>query len=155
MDLKGFDTFIHALEAKAREVELPTAFVEKGNEVQLGDTLRILLPIDDAGNVCLMEVMMTPYEDDVDLVHLYTTMLQNVSAGNAALREAIAEWNLLSPLGSYGIFTQGAQLYHKYTFPSPIAIDPAALAEQTMTVIELIYDILDTQYPEAARLNAP
>ena len=120
---------------------------------QIGDTLRILLPVTDEGHPVLTEIMVTEFTDDLDLLHVYSTLLLDCERIDE-LTQALSEWNLLCPLGAYGIFeSDGAkQLFHKYTFP--LDIDTEDFSEQAMTLLELLHGVLSEQYSAYSAFTA-
>ena len=69
MDINVFFT---ELEALLKKMEYETATL-KGEEIQLGDTLRAMVPVDEAGNMVLLEVMALPYTDDALILQIYST----------------------------------------------------------------------------------
>ena len=152
MDALQVGRFQKALEAKLGELEIETAHVDGGGGMQLGDTLRALLTMNDGGSVALLEVVVTQYADKYDLLHFFTTMLAEMGPGYEALKEILLDWNLTTPLGAFGIYRQGRQLYHSFKYPFPIGADPEALAETAMDLIGMVYDTVTGRYEDAARL---
>ena len=152
MDALQVGRFQKALEAKLGELGIETAHVDGSGGMQLGDTLRALLTVNDGGSVALLEVVVTQYADRYDLLHFYTTMLAEMGPGYEALKEVLLDWNLSMPLGAFGIYRQARQLYHSYSYPFPAGADPEALAETAMDLVGMIYDTVTGRYEDAARL---
>ena len=150
--------FLKRLEEKLQRLGLKTVVEPGGGAPQIGDTLRTLLPTGE-GEAVLMEFTLTSYDERSDLLHFYTTILMHMEGEGAPLRSALLEWNILCPLGAFGIFLEGGQFYHKYTLPVPQDILPETLAEQAMYLADLIMDVITDRYPEIVRLgggaNAP
>ena len=155
MDASQVKQFQKSLEEKLRERKLETAYVDGGGGLQEGDILRVLLPMNDTNvkNVALLEVMVTHYTEDSDLLTLCTTILSEIGPGFEALKERIFDWNLNIPLGAFGIYRQEKQMYHKYTLPFPVDTAPEALAERAMDLLGLIYDALAVFYEDAMRIG--
>ncbi|MBQ6509860.1 MAG: hypothetical protein IJI07_10345 [Flexilinea sp.] len=144
--------FITELEALLKKMEYETA-VLKGEEIQLGDTLRAMLPVDDAGNKVLLEVMALPYTEDALLLQIFTTMIAEIGPGYEALKEMLLDWNLNSPLGAFGIYRRGRQFYHKYNYPMPADGDPKQMAVEVFFIIHLVRDVIADVFPDAVRLS--
>ena len=144
--------FITELEALLKKMEYETA-VLKGEEIQLGDTLRAMLPVDDAGNKVLLEVMAIPYTEDALLLQIFTTMIAEIGPGYEALKEMLLDWNLNSPLGAFGIYRRGRQFYHKYNYPMPTDGDPKQMAVEVFFIIHLVRDVIADVFPDAVRLS--
>ena len=153
MDLNTVHHSFGNLENLLHELELETAYVEGVRGPQIGDTLRILLPVTDEGHPVLTEIMVTEFTDDLDLLHVYSTLLLDCERLDE-LTQALSEWNLLCPLGAYGIFESDGkqQLFHKYTFP--LDIDTADFSEQAMTLLELLHGVLSEQYSAYSAFTA-
>ena len=109
------DKFQNALDNLLKKVGVQTAVLE-GVEPQIGNTLRALLPVTEAGDVVLTEIMMGPYTDDALLLEIYSTMIVEIGPGYEALKEMLLDWNLTAALGAFGIYRQQKQLYHKYNY---------------------------------------
>ncbi|MBQ6502408.1 MAG: hypothetical protein IJI57_00670 [Flexilinea sp.] len=149
MDINVFFT---ELEALLKKMEYETATL-KGEEIQLGNTLRAMMPVDEAGNMVLLEVMALPYTDDALLVQIYSTMIAEIGPGYEALKEMLLDWNLTCPLGAFGIYRQGRQFYHKYNYPMPTEGDPKQMAVEIFFIIHLIRDVIAGIFPDAVRLS--
>ncbi|MBQ6344144.1 MAG: hypothetical protein IJI41_13550 [Anaerolineaceae bacterium] len=149
MDIHVFFTELDAL---FKKMEYETASL-KGEEIQLGDTLRVMLPIDEAGNKVLMEIMAMSYTDDAILVQIYSTMIAEIGPGYEALKEMLLDWNLTCPLGAFGIYRQGRQFYHKYNYTLPTDGDPKEMAMEVFYIIHLIQDVIGRYFPDIVRLS--
>ena len=149
MDINVFFT---ELEALLKKMEYETATL-KGEEIQLGNTLRAMMPVDEAGNMVLLEVMALPYTDDALLVQIYSTMIAEIGPGYEALKEMLLDWNLTCPLGAFGIYRQGRQFYHKYNYTLPTDGDPKEMAVEVFYIIHLIQDVIGRYFPDIVRLS--
>lgn len=124
-----------------------------GEEPQIGDTLRALVPVDEVGNMVLLEVLAAPYTEEMLLVQIYTTMIAEIGPGYEALKEMTQEWNLACPLGAFGIYRQNRQFYHKYNYLLPVEGDPKEFAMEVFYVIHLVIDVITDIFPDAVRLS--
>ena len=147
MDLNTVHHSFGKLEDQLHELEIETAYVEGVRGPQIGDTLRVLLPVTDEGHPVLTEIMVTEFTDDLDLLHLYSTLIVRCSDPIDALKEKLSEWNILCPLGAYGIYEENGacQLFHKYTYPLD-KDSTADFSETAMLLIELVHSVLSVQY---------
>ena len=149
MNLNSVNRFFRKLEDQLHELEIETTYLEGLRGPQIGDTLRILLPITDEGHPVLTEIMVTEFTDDLDLLHIYSTLIVKSGDNIKELPQKLSEWNILCPLGAYGIYEEDGerQLFHKYTLPINRDSDEE-LADEAMLFIELIHGILSEKYPE-------
>ena len=149
MDAKKFQT---ALDDLLKKIGVQTATLE-GVEPQIGDTLRALLPVTEAGDVVLTEVMMAPYTEDALLLQIYSTMIVEIGPGYEALKEMLLDWNLTAALGAFGIYRQGRQLYHKYNYITPTDGDPDEMATEVFYLMNLVLDVISARFPDAVRIS--
>ena len=146
------DKFLTALESLMKQIGLETAFIA-GQDPQIGNTLRTLLPVTDVGDAVLLEVMLAPYTDDALLLQLYSTMIAEIGPGYEALKEMLLDWNLTCTLGAFGIYRQGRQLYHKYNYILPVDGEPEEIASEVFYLISLIRDAIALRFPDAVRIS--
>ena len=149
MDINVFFT---ELEALLKKMGYETATL-KGEEIQLGDTLRAMLPIDEAGNQVLLEVMAMSYNEDAILIQIYSTMIAEIGPGYEAVKEMLLDWNLSCPLGAFGIYRQARQFYHKYNYTLPTDGDPKQMAMEIFYIIHLVRDVIGQYFPDIVRLS--
>ena len=140
------------LEARFRKLNVETAWL-KGEEGQIGDTLRALLPVTKAGEHVLLEVMVTQLDEDMHLLDLFISLIMQVGPGYEQLKEAMLDWNLDSPIGAFGIYRPGRTFYHRYTFPFPCSALPEELATQASYLIDRCYEVVAAVFPEAVRIS--
>ena len=147
MDLNTVHHSFGKLEDLLHELEIETTYVEGSGGPQIGDTLRILLPITEDGHPVLTEIMVTDFTDDLDLLHVYSTLIIKCNDRIAELPQTLSEWNILCPLGAYGVYEDDGehQLFHKYTMP--LDKNGGDFSDEAMMLIELIYGVLSAQYP--------
>ena len=155
MDLNTVHHSFGKLEDMLHELEIETTYVEGFHGPQIGDTLRILLPVTEEGHPVLTEIMVSEFTDDLDLLHIYSTLIVKCNDQIAGLPQKLSEWNILCHLGAYGIYEEDGerQLFHKYTFPLDKTVY-GDFSEQAMLLLELIHDVLSEQYPAFAEYAA-
>ena len=149
MDINVFFTDLDTL---LKKIGLETATL-KGEEPQLGDTLRILLPVTDNKDFVLTEIMIGPYDDNALLIQIYTTMLAKIGPGYEALKEMLLDWNLTCPLGSFGIYRKELQFYHKYNYLMPTDGNPSEMALEVFYILHLVQDAITQYFPDVIRLS--
>ena len=152
MDATQMNATLDALEARLKTLNVETAR-QKGEEDQIGDTLRALLPVTDAGDMVLMELAATPFDEGMALLHLYTTLIMEIGPGYEALKEMMLDWNLDSPIGAFGIFRPERQFYHSYTFPFPADVTVEDLTEEAYYLIGQCYAVIASVFPDAVRIS--
>ena len=146
--------FQAALEARLKELELETGHVDGGPN-SIGDTLRVLLPVTDDGDMVLTEFLVMTWAEDCDLLHIYSTLILEIGPGYEALKEMLLDWNLTCPLGAFGIYRPARQFFHKYSLPLLMDTDPAALAEQAFFLLNLVVAAISERFQEAVQLSGP
>ncbi len=148
MDLKGVHNFLANVEKQLDALGIESTYVSGTGEPQIGDTLRILLPITEEGHAAVTEIMITNIAGDLDLLMLYSTIIVVLNERKGELPQKLNEWNQLCPLGAYSIYEQEQQLSHKYTVPFDRDMEPDALADYAMTLLELLHSLLSVAYPD-------
>lgn len=149
MDKAGVQAFRSALAEKIHSLRIKTTDVEGFGEPQIGDTLRVLLPVSDSEAV-LTDFMVFSFEADNDLLQLYTTVLVEIGEKYDALVKRLVQWNDVCPFGHFGIVERDRQLYHRYTMPVPVDSKPDDLAERALLLLTLVRGVVAEKYPEAA-----
>lgn len=146
MEEKKQKSYFDRLEAELRNRGLEPVRVPGAGAPQVGETLRFLLPMSEEGGAVMMEFLLLDIGEDEALLEFYTTMFTDVSDVIADLRVEIPAWNFLCPLGSFGIFEEGGQLYHKYGIPFPADTDEEKFTETAVTVMKFLFDIIAEKY---------
>lgn len=140
------------LESRFKKLNVETAWLE-GGEDQIGDTFRALMPVNKSGDCVLLEVMVTPLDEVMDLLDIFISLIMKVGPGYEQLKEAMLEWNIDSPIGAFGVCGPDRTFYHRYTFPFPSDALPDELAEQTAYLIDQCYAVAARVFPEAVRIS--
>lgn len=146
------NAFLNELEELLKQMGYETARLP-GEAPQVGDTLRALVPVDEIGNMVLLEVLAAPYTEETLLIQIYTTMIAEIGPGYEALKEMTQDWNLACPLGAFGIYRQNRQFYHKYNYLLPVEGEPKEQASEVFYVIHLVIDVIADIFPDAVRLS--
>ena len=144
--------FLNELETILKKMDYETAIVNN-EEQELGDTLRALVPVDEAGNQVLLEVMAGEYDEHTLLIQIYTTMIAEIGPGYEALKEMTLEWNLVCPIGAFGIYREERQFYHKYNYLIPADGEAKDTAMSIFYIIHLVRDVIAEIFPDAVKLS--
>ena len=151
MDLAKQKQFFQILEQKLNGMGMQTAAAAGAGAPQIGDTLRVLVPITDEGEAVLLELMAAAIDEETDLLQFYTTMVMELAADRGQLARTLMQWNFLCPLGSFGVFEEGNQLYHKYGIVLNGTEELDELAERVILILSVLYEVIEQKYPLAAK----
>ena len=149
MDLAKQKQFFQILEQKLNGMGMQTAAAAGAGAPQVGDTLRVLVPITDEGEAVLLELMAAAIDEETDLLQFYTTMVMELAADRGQLARTLMQWNFLCPLGSFGVFEEGNQLYHKYGIVLNGTEELDELAERVILILSVLYEVIEQKYPLA------
>ena len=152
MDAKDVRLLQDAVKARLDEIGVETAYLD-GEEGQIGDTLRALLPVTEAGDCVLMEILVSPFDESAELLQFYTTLIMEIGPGYEALKELLLDWNLFCPLGAFGIYRQGRQFFHRYTLPLPRTLPPEAMTDSVYYLADRIHAVISERFPDAVRIS--
>lgn len=149
MDLAKQKQFFQILEQKLNGMGMQAAAAAGAGAPQIGDTLRVLVPITDEGEAVLLELMAAAIDEETDLLQFYTTMVMELAADRGQLARTLMQWNFLCPLGSFGVFEEGNQLYHKYGILLTGEEELDRLAEHVIQILSVLYEVIEQKYPLA------
>lgn len=153
MDLAKQKQFFQILEQKLNGMGMQTAAAAGAGAPQIGDTLRVLVPITDEGEAVLLELMVAAIDEETDLLQFYTTMVMELAADRGQLARTLMQWNFLCPLGSFGVFEEGNQLYHKYGILLTGEEELDRLAEHVIEILSVLYEVLEQTFPAAKEFS--
>ena len=153
MDLAKQKQFFQILEQKLNGMGMQTAAAAGAGAPQIGDTLRVLGPITDEGEAVLLELMAAAIDEETDLLQFYTTMVMELAADRGQLARTLMQWNFLCPLGSFGVFEEGNQLYHKYGILLTGEEELDRLAEHVIQILSVLYEVLEQKFPAAKEFS--
>ena len=151
MDLAKQKQFFQILEQKLNGMGMQTAAAAGAGAPQIGDTLRVLVPITDEGEAVLLELMAAAIDEETDLLQFYTTMVMELAADRGQLARTLMQWNFLCPLGAFGVFEEGGQLYHKYGVLLTGEEELEELTERVILILSVLYEVIEQKYPLAAK----
>ena len=140
------------LKSRLQELGLSVSEEQMGEEGRVS-VLRIVLPLPTIGENVLTELIQNRLLEKGALLQIYTTMLLDIpSVCNVSLGQYLIEENFLCPLGSFGLFTEAGQLYHKYNLLLEDESEDTArrITEELLAILALIQELLEQKMPEAA-----
>lgn len=149
MDLVRQKELFQILERKLNDMGMQTATAPGAGAPQVGDTLRVLVPITDGGDAVLMELMAAVIDEETDLLQFYTTMVMELDVDRGQLAQTLLQWNFLCPLGAFGVFEEGGQLYHKYGVLLTGEEELEELTERVILILSVLYEVIEQKYPLA------
>ena len=149
MDLAKQKQFFQILEQKLNGMGMQTAAAGGAGAPQVGDAMRVLVPITDEGDAVLLELMAASIDEETDLLQFYTTMVMELDVDHGQLAQTLVQWNFLCPLGAFGIFEEGNQLYHKYGILLTGEEELDRLAEHVIQILSVLYEVIEQKYPLA------
>ena len=153
MDLVRQKELFQILEQKLNGMGMQTAAAAGAGAPQVGDTMRVLVPITDEGDAVLLELMVAAIDEETDLLQFYTTMVMELAADRGQLARTLMQWNFLCPLGSFGVFEEGNQLYHKYGILLTGEEELDRLAEHVIEILSVLYEVLEQKFPAAKEFS--
>lgn len=121
-----------------------------------GPVLRTVIPLleeDEQGQV-LVEICALTYNDQIDLIQIFSTMLLEPGPGLDALRAQLNDWNLVAIAGAYGIYEKMGQLYHKYNVAIDNTWNLEGKADQAFLGLCVALDEMCGRIGEAIALSA-
>ena len=87
MDLVRQKELLQILEQKLNGMGMQTAAAAGAGAPQVGDTLRVLVPITDEGEAVLLELMAAAIDEETDLLQFYTTMVMELDVDRGQLAQ--------------------------------------------------------------------
>ncbi len=151
MERQKYEELFDSLKGTLEGIGLETYMLPGIGGIQIGDTLRTLVPVTDQGDAVMMELSLAHLSDELCFMQFYTTLIMEVGAGYDQLKLAVEGINFYCPIGAFGIFE--TQLYHKYGLLMNQDEDAEQLAADSMTALQVIYDILETYFPVATSIS--
>ncbi len=121
--------------------------------IQIGDTIRSLVPVTDNGDAVMLEISLAKLNDDIDFLQFYSTLIMEIGTGYEQLEQACSVMNFYCPVGAFGVFAQNRQFYHKYSLLMDAQADMERLHADAMTALEAIYDVLSVHFQVAVKLS--
>ncbi|MBR6738881.1 MAG: hypothetical protein IKL99_04345, partial [Oscillospiraceae bacterium] len=101
MDLSTQKELFTMIKNELDATGMDTVYVQSTGGVQVGDSLRVLLPMDDNGSPALMDFTAAVLGNDADILQYYTTLTLELGAGKAELEQAMSSLNFYCPIGSF------------------------------------------------------
>ncbi|GHU47800.1 hypothetical protein FACS1894120_6060 [Clostridia bacterium] len=109
---------------------------------QIGDTLRMLMPVGVKGEEVLLEIAAARFDDDLSFISLYSAIIPETKNTGVSLHQL----NLICPIGAFGV--AGNQVYHKYSLIFDDYSDVDLLIYDTVRALAGISYIIAVHLPE-------
>lgn len=130
-------------------------FSTERKESEQGPVLRTVIPLleEEQGPV-LVEICVLNYNDQSDIIQIFSTMLLEPGPGLEKLRAQLNSWNLVTIVGAYGIYDKMGQLYHKYNVAIDSQLDLESKADQGFLGLCMSLDEMCGRMKEAMMISA-
>jgi hypothetical protein len=97
--------------------------------------------------IIISDVNFLEFDQEPSVIQLFSTIGVNLSDdGITELEKVIARMNLYCPLGTFGIFYGGKQLYHKYCAVMDRDWSTQQAAQRGENLLEMLLNLIASQY---------
>lgn len=112
------------------------------------DMLRSRFAVLGSGEgIVISDINFLEFDQEPSVMQLFSTIGVNLSdSGIAELEKVIAHQNLYCPLGAFGIFYGGKQLYHKYCTVLDRELSVEQAAARAENLLEVLLNLIASQY---------
>lgn len=148
MEQGKYKSIMEQLERFSKEVGTESRRETLENGVELLSFLSAVY--EDGSGLIYFQLALVRVQDSVDMAQIFTTVLPKIGQALPQLEQAIVSWNQNSILGSYGIYREEDQFYHRYRLPLDDNETAEVTANHITSAITLIYEEVSRRY-EAAK----
>ena len=155
MTLENQQEFVRLLQKKMTAMQLQSTTLD-GPANQIGKTVRMLAVLTEEGDAALMEVMITPFSEEEDLMMFFSTIYRYETVDDELAGELMVEmsdWNMTCPLGNFGFYDEEQQVYHKYSILIDPNESPETLAAKAMNHLEVLYEVVNSRFQDIVDLD--
>lgn len=99
-----------------------------------------------------MEICIIDYSDELSVAQVYSTMIPKPGPHSDDLNGYLADWNLHSAAGAYGLYGDQKQLYHKLNIALVNSESVESRANALFAGICLAMDEMARRLPEAFQI---
>jgi hypothetical protein len=97
--------------------------------------------------IIITDINFLEFDQKPSVIQLFSTIGVNLSDdGIAELEKVTARLNLYCPLGAFGIFYGGKQLYHKYCTVLDGDLSVEQTAKRVENLLEMLLNLIASQY---------
>ena len=127
--------------------------VDGAGEPQIGDGLMAMVPVTGTdGQIALMEIAFAKFGEGMNFLQLYSTVVMECNQSLDVLLQAVNEVNFYCPIGSFGVFREQGQMYHKHCIILDDGADAESIADDTLTAFHAVLLILAYRAPLLSKL---
>lgn len=152
MDTQEEEWVLRKLETEVREV---------GTEVHLRpdqsgrNVLSFYTPMyGDGSGLVYFELCFAEYRKEDTLFQIFATILPEIADALPKLEKVIAEWNLTTLIGAYGVYYPLDQMYFKHRFLLEESVEVSAAENLIMNSLYLSYDEISSKYDAAVSISS-
>jgi len=132
---------------------LEFSIIGAGDPAQGGGILTALVPVAGTdGQQALMEIAIAELGEAMNFLQIYSTVVMECSQDMDTLLLAINDVNFYCPVGSFGMFREKGQLYHKYCMPFDDEEEAEAVADGALLAFHAILLVFALRAPALASL---
>ncbi|BAK99802.1 hypothetical protein OBV_26040 [Oscillibacter valericigenes Sjm18-20] len=151
MDTQEKECVLRRLETHAHEV---------GTEVRIQSdqsgrkTLSFFTPMhDDGSGLVYFELCFAECRKEDALFQIFATILPEIADALPKLEKMIAEWNLTTRIGAYGVYYPLDQMYFKHCFLLEEHMDVSAAENLIMNSLYLSYEEISSKYDAVVSIS--
>jgi len=139
MDKATRKQMFQLLESYLKELGIESKYVSGAGAPQLGDTLLTMVPVMGAGDLsALMEIALVDMGDNLYYLQFYSTLIMDCADAQDEFYKCLNDMNFFTPVGSFGIFRQQRQLFHKYSIIVGDGETAENVAERALTALHAV-----------------
>lgn len=111
------------------------------------DSLKVLIPISEDGDFILTEITLCDISPSNTIIQFYSTIATHVLDDCIPeVEKSLIHMNMHTALGAFGIFYEGHQIYHKYSYITFEQSAPSIIAQQIIGITNLLLKVIQPSY---------
>lgn len=153
LDLKLAQQVFGDMEKRLRDTGIQVKNAPPGDPSQLGETLCALIPVNQADEMVLLEMMFVKLSEAVGMIRFFTTLAVDIEKGYDALLQADEYMNFFSPVGTFGLVPEEKQFFHKYSILVEAEDGAERHINQVRRAFDVVYATLSSYLPAVLALT--
>ena len=150
MEQAKYKAVMDRLDAFSHEVGIECRRETLENGVELISFLTAAY--EDGSGLVYVQLALLRELNEVDMAQIFTTVLPRIGEARSRMERAILYWNRTSILGSYGIYDEEDQLYHRYRLPLEEEEAAETTAARIISAVTLVWEEVARRYPAASAI---
>jgi len=147
------DELFSRLEQVFDELSMEHKRIDAGDDPEIGGMLMVLVPVPDTdGQYVIMEIALAKLCEGMNFLQLYSTVTMECDQDQEMLLQVLNRINFYCPAGSFGIFSEKGQIYHKSTLIFDDETDAERMADDALLAFHAILIVLDVRAPVLEKL---